>query len=142
MMKSDLSALRVLVVDDVEFMRTVIVQMLHEMGIRNVRTAGTGAEAWDLISREGPIFDLVLSDVMMPIMDGIELLAHVRKSSDPALATTPFVMLTAHAYKEHVTAAAQFGVRQFVAKPVSIDVLESRIRAAIAPKESHRPKPE
>ena len=75
MSESDFSSLRCLVVDDHPFQRTVMRKVLLRLGIGNVDEAGDGQEALNLLDAGCP--DVVLCDLQMPSMDGVELLRHL-----------------------------------------------------------------
>ncbi|TFV95476.1 response regulator [Oxalobacteraceae bacterium OM1] len=81
---------RILIVDD-EMDITAVYSMLFELNGFAVTTAANGRQAFDLIGQERP--DIVLSDCMMPVMDGIELARLLR--SDPATAGIPIILMSA-----------------------------------------------
>jgi two-component system chemotaxis response regulator CheY len=72
-------------------------------------------------------YDLVISDWNMEPMTGYDLLKHVR--SDPALADTPFIMVTAESKTENVIAAKKAGVSNYIVKPFNAQTLQSKIEA-------------
>lgn len=127
----DLSNLRALVGDDEEFLRRVVARMLRHIGVYSVLLAGDGDEAAAIIAEPDDRLDLVICDISMPSTGGLEPFARVRSSTAPDVADVPFIILTGHPHPEHVTAAARFCVDQFLAKPISREVLEERFRAAI-----------
>ncbi len=101
----------VLIVDDAEFMRAMLREIVHDLGWTVVGEAGDGAEAVALQARLRP--DLVLLDITMPTMDGNEALAAIL-ANDPHARV---VMITALGQKEQVLAAIKLGARDFVIKP-------------------------
>ena len=115
----------ILVVDDFATMRRIIRGVLKQLGFTNVEEAEDGSAA--LAKLKGGDFKFIISDWNMPNMLGIDLLKAVR--SDDKLKNTPFLMVTAEAKKEEVLAAVQAGVSNYVIKPFTPDVLESKITA-------------
>jgi two-component system chemotaxis response regulator CheY len=109
---------KLLIVDDAEFMRTVLTGVLNNRGTYEPISAVSGEEALELYSREKP--DLVLMDIAMPGgMDGIECTAKIREL-DP-LAT--IIMLSARDSDENKAAAKKAGACGFISKPFSADNL-------------------
>jgi len=111
---------KILVVDDQEKNRKVLRLILSSSGYV-VEEAGDGAQAVGMVSRSIP--DLILLDIMMPGMDGIEAAGVIRKMI-PAL---PIIMVTAFAKKDLVERARAVGVADFIAKPVDRAILLDKI---------------
>ena len=109
----EFEALRVLVVDDEEEIRDLVQQILRDMGIVRVHLAENGEMAWQRLSRTELEYDLVISDWLMPRMDGLELLKKMRQFGLETL----FMMLTVKVTGEAVAAAVENGVNLYVAKP-------------------------
>ena len=109
----EFEALRVLVVDDEEEIRDLVQQILRDMGIVRVHLAENGEMAWQRLSRTELEYDLVISDWLMPRMDGLELLKKMRQFGLETL----FMMLTVKVTSEAVAAAVENGVNLYVAKP-------------------------
>lgn len=107
----------ILVVDDDESVRTYLLEFLASSGYRGV-AAGSGAEALDLL-KSGPAPDLIVLDVMMPKMDGIETLTRMR-----ALVDTPVLMLSAVGLAKIVVQAMKLGAVDYLTKPFEDDDLE------------------
>jgi serine/threonine-protein kinase len=118
---------RLLVVDDEEMNRDLLSRRLVKQGYEVVVASG-GAEALDLV-RRNPI-DMVLLDVMMPEMDGLEVLTHLRESH--ALLELPVIMVTARDQGGDVAAALQMGANDHVSKPINFTVLFARIQTHLA----------
>ena len=117
--------MRILVVDDSNTMRRVVVATLKQVGFTNVTMAEDGQEAWDILQKEP--FELVLCDYRMPRLLGVDLLKLVR--NDPKLAKMPFIMITAESMPENVVEAAKFGVSGYIVKPFSSDQIKKKIAA-------------
>lgn len=111
-----MTAAEILVVDDDEFIRRGLKRLLENKGYQ-VELAGTAEGALALLSELS--FDLVLSDIQMPGIDGLELLRQI-KSRSPHM---PVVMITAHAVSEYVIQALRAGANDFVPKPYQPDEL-------------------
>ncbi len=103
---------RVLVVDD-EISIVRLIQVNLERHGYQVETANNGVEALEKIRQKRP--DLLVSDVMMPEMDGFELLTSIRR--DPALMDLPVIMLTAKAQDADVFKGYQLQADMYLAKP-------------------------
>ena len=109
--------MKVLVIEDNPVNMELITQLLEDD--YELVTAENGAIGLEKFRSEKP--DLVLLDLSMPVMDGWEVLTHV--GQDPALQTTPIVVLTAHAMKSDRDAALEAGAARFLTKPVDEDEL-------------------
>jgi two-component system chemotaxis response regulator CheY len=108
-------SMRLLVVDDLYTMRSLIRKMLKEIGYGNVEEADNGVSALSKLRAER--FDLVITDWNMPQMDGLSLLEEIRKAED--LADLPVLMVTAEKRRKQVIAAAHAGASGYVVKPFS-----------------------
>ena len=114
---------QVLLVDDVALNREIAQAVLEEVDIQ-VETARNGEEALQKIQAMQPkCFDLILMDVMMPVMDGYETTRRIRASNDPRIARTPIIAMTANAFDEDRTAALEVGMDAYLAKPFEIEKL-------------------
>jgi sigma-B regulation protein RsbU (phosphoserine phosphatase) len=114
----------VLVVDDSRAQRMILSRLMSRQGYR-VLEAGSGEEALDLCKSETP--DLILSDWMMPVMDGLAFCREFRKM--PREKYGYFILLTSRSDKEDVTRGFDAGADDFLSKPVNVDELNARIRA-------------
>ncbi len=115
----------ILVVDDNADMRAYLTRLLGRHW--TVRTTANGEEALRAVSERRP--DIVLTDVMMPRVDGFELLAALR--SDPATRRIPVIMLTARAGQEASVEGLEAGADDYLAKPFRADELIARVRVAL-----------
>lgn len=117
----------ILIVDDLASNRELLVTLLGYGGHRLVEAAD-GAEALAQARATHP--DLVITDLLMPVMDGFELVRQMR--GDPALAATPVVFYTAHYLERDArTLAAQCGVRQILAKPADPEEILTAVADAL-----------
>jgi CheY-like chemotaxis protein len=113
--------LRVLLADDHPTNRTVVRLMLADFGV-DVRTVENGREAVEA-ARSGA-FDVILMDMQMPVMDGLDATRKIREHEAAAgLDRTPVLMLTANAMPEHREAGVRAGADGHVAKPVTATAL-------------------
>jgi len=112
-----LLGIRVLVVDDSDINCEVARRILHGQGAI-VSLAADGQEALDWLLAHPTDVDLVLMDVQMPVMDGIEATRRLRKI--PQFATLPIVALTAGAFKSQQVAAHEAGMTHFISKPFDV----------------------
>lgn len=119
---------KVLVVDDMSTMQSLIKEVLRQMGFIKVATAGNGKDGLNKAKKIG--FDLIISDWDMPTMTGLEFLKAVR--ADEELAKTPFLMLTANADKDKVIQALQAKVTDYIAKPFQPVALVEKVNKVLA----------
>ncbi|CAA7624799.1 response regulator [Magnetospirillum sp. SS-4] len=131
MEKSAFKRLTVMVVDDEMFIRNLIARMLRDLGIGEVQMANDGGDALGKARAIAGRLDLVVCDLEMPEMDGFAFVRALRRESDRALSCLPVLILTGHAEQENVEMAVRLGIHGFIAKPVSLNVLESRIVKAL-----------
>lgn len=108
-----MSKATVLIVDDEPFNIEVLEQAMEENDYR-VLTASNGKEAWEKIQSEEP--DLVLLDLMMPVMDGFEVLAKVK--DDPMLRNIPIIIVSAEQDSKNVVKGIKQGAEDYLTKPV------------------------
>jgi two-component system, chemotaxis family, chemotaxis protein CheY len=120
------TASRILIVDDMLTIRKITKKTLNELHFKKIEEASTGAEAWQIISKEPP-FDLIICDWNMPKMTGLELLQKIR--STPEIAETPFILLTAESDMAQVKTAIQAGVDDYILKPFTSDTFKARLEA-------------
>jgi two-component system chemotaxis response regulator CheY len=118
-----LTEVNVLVVDDVNSMRVNIRDLLKGAGFSKVKVAGGVDDAKKLLEDE-PIH-LVLSDLHMEPLNGLDFLAYVR--SHPVYKTVPFLMVTAENTKEHVLGAIAAGVDDYIMKPFTAVQLQNKV---------------
>ena len=122
---AEMEKLRVLVVDDEEGLRHLLQEILRDIGIVRVHLAENGEMAWQRLSRSELEYDLVISDWLMPRMDGLQLLQKMRQWGSE----TPFMMLTVKVTGEAVAAAKEAGVTLYVAKPFTYGDFSKKISA-------------
>ena len=120
--------MRVLVVDDFPTMRRILKNVLNQINMYNTLEAGNGKEALDLLRKEK--IDLIICDLLMPEMTGMELLQACK--DDPQISQIPFIMVTAEAQKKAVMEAIKAGVDNYITKPFTPERLADAIRKVMA----------
>ena len=124
-MAYDLSALKVLVVDDNVHMHQIMRSILGAMRIREVLCVLDSRQAFEELARWHP--DLLITDVMIGEEDGIDFIGRVRRGEKAANPYLPVIVLTGHTERQLITRARDAGVHEVLAKPVSIENLYRRI---------------
>ncbi len=113
---------RLLIVDDVRENREILRRRFERHGYHATEASG-GLEAIDLIERE--TFDLVLLDMMMPDIGGLEVLARIRSKFSPGI--LPVIMVTAKSQSEDVVEALNHGANDYITKPVDFSIALARV---------------
>ena len=114
---------KILLVEDNELNMEIAVELLKEAGL-TVGTACDGSEAVEIISNSAPgDYDLILMDIQMPRMNGIEATKRIRQLSDKRLAEIPIFAMTANAFEEDRQTALSAGMNGHIAKPLDIPKL-------------------
>ena len=121
---------KILIVEDEEPIRRVLVRILtDEDSSFEIHEASDGKKGLDLIKNDS--YDLVLCDIKMPKVDGIELLQRTRKTNS----TVPFIMLTGHGNIETAVESMKLGAYDFISKPPDLNRLINSVRNALEKKE-------
>ncbi|MBB6061956.1 putative two-component system response regulator [Thermosipho japonicus] len=114
--------IRILVVEDEREIRKMLEMFLKHKGF-DVITVENGKRAVEIMEKEKDSINVVITDILMPEMDGITAVKEIRKSHFLG----PIIMLTAYSDKEMLDKAAEIGVDDFISKPVNFELLTSRI---------------
>lgn len=117
------AAIKVMVVDDQASMRAMIRRALQDFGFKEIHDKPCPMEA--LTALRVDRVHLIISDLNMPNMDGLQFLEEVRK--DPVIGKTVFIMLTASSDREIVQKAAALGVNNYLVKPFAPAALKEKI---------------
>ncbi len=120
-----IQALCVLVVDDNQYMRKMVRNLLVNCGVKDIYEAGDGITALDTIRTVGP--DVVVLDWEMPLLSGAELVRIVRSPGVFPMPDVPIIMLSGHGERWRVIEAARLGVNEYLVKPVSAKSLYDRL---------------
>lgn len=117
--------LHVLIVDDSSVMRKIVERSLRQAGLEleEVREAGNGAEA--LAELQNSAFDLILSDINMPAMDGLEFLRSL--ANVPSAKNVPVVMITTEGSESRVVEALSVGAKGYIRKPFTPEQIKERL---------------
>ena len=126
--------MRFLIVDDSIAMRRILSATLKRQGYEDVVEASNGREALGCLE-SGP-FDAIITDWIMPEMDGIDLVRAVRAREDGQ--QVPMLMITTHATREHIIEAMNAGVTGYILKPFTPDTLQEKIDALVLGKKESR----
>jgi CheY-like chemotaxis protein len=132
--KLDCATLSVLIVDDQPFFRVLLSEVLRNLGIRDITTAVDGEDALEALENMVP--DVIITDWVMPQMDGLELTRRVRAMHEEVLRAVPIMLVTANNLRTQIDKARGCGVDTFLLKPVSIKSVIERLREVV-----ERPRP-
>jgi len=113
---------KLLTVDDSKTVR-IIIKKAFKLYDCEILEAANGVEGLAVATKETP--DIILLDVTMPVMDGVEMLTKLK--ADPALKAIPVIMLTAEGGKDNVLKIAKIGVRDYIVKPFKEDLLVQKV---------------
>ncbi len=124
--------IRALIVDDSSVMRKIVERSLRQAGIEleKVVEAGNGAEALGAL-RENPV-DLILCDINMPVMDGIEFVRQMGTVDNAR--GVPVVMITTEGSESHVVQALSNGARGYIRKPFTPDQVKEHVLPVLGKK--------
>ena len=117
----------ILLVDDYEFIRTILERMLQQLGYQNLRMAADGVDALHLL-RTRPV-DLVITDYHMPEVDGIGLFQSMQQ--DPVLAKIPVLLISGVPTEKFATQALATGIQSTLNKPFRAEQLEQEIQSLL-----------
>ncbi len=128
---SALQGKHILVVDDIEVNRIILVKIFSTLGV-TCDTANDGQEALEKFENSQPgEYDLILMDVQMPVMDGYASTRAIRASDHPSAKTVPIIAMTANAFVDDVRDAIRSGMDAHIAKPVQVDKLKATIQQVL-----------
>ena len=125
-----IKSLGVLVVDDSQFMRKIVRNLLLNVGVKEVYEAGDGIAGLEAIRTIGP--DIVILDWELPLLNGAELVRIVRSPGVFPVPDVPIIMLSSHGERWRVIEASRIGVNEYLVKPVSAQSLFDRMVSILA----------
>lgn len=123
--------MKILVADDEEHCRQLLRALFANEPEVELTTAHDGAEAWWLLTAPNARYDLCISDLRMPCVDGLALIERIRAT--PALSRLPIILCTGINDRDTVARAARFAVNSYVVKPYKPDSLRQKIHAIVPP---------
>ena len=119
---------RILIAEDVELNREIIIMLLENTGLL-IDAAENGKIAVEMVGASQGEYDLVLMDVQMPEMDGLEATKRIRGLNlQPHIEKLPIIALTANAFKEDIDACLKAGMDDHIGKPIDVDELFIKLR--------------
>jgi CheY-like chemotaxis protein len=120
--------MRLLLVEDIEINREIAEFLLEDIGFA-VDTAVNGAEVVEKVKGSKPgYYTAVLMDIQMPVMDGYDATAAIRKLDNASLASIPIIAMTANAFSEDVKRAHEAGMNGHIAKPIDENAMLETLR--------------
>ena len=122
---SNVEGINILLVEDNKVNRRIAVLTLEKGGAK-IRTAANGQIALDML-REEP-FDIILMDIQMPVMDGLETTKYIRERMHPPISQIPIIAMTASAMKSEMQFCFDAGMNEYVSKPFHTEDLYVKIR--------------
>jgi len=127
-----MDGIRALIVDDSSVMRKIVERSLRSAGIElsKIFEAGNGAEGLAVIAEDG--VDLILCDINMPVMDGLEFVKAL--SGVENAKGTPVVMITTEGSESHVVKALSLGAKGYIRKPFTPDQVKEHVIPLLAVK--------
>jgi CheY-like chemotaxis protein len=125
----DLSALRVLAVDDNAFSRRLVTAALRALNVHQIAEAENAADGFAALRAFMP--DMILLDWVMPKVDGVQFAKQVRNDKTGNFRFLPIIMTTAYSEMWHVQQARDAGINEFVVKPFSARTLYNKIKTII-----------
>ena len=121
--------LKILLVDDNHYMRVLLAEILRAIGVKEIHEANDGAEGLQMM-REHSI-DIVMTDLSMQPLDGIDFVRLLRQSPDSPNQLAPVIMITGHSTASRVSEARDAGVNEFLAKPLTARGVIERIHQVV-----------
>lgn len=113
---------RILVVDDNSDHRIILSSILNSLGYKNIVTANSGEKALERLKQKS--FDLIIADIFMPVINGIDLLKKVKNLAPEA----PFIICTAYGDANSYSEAMEQGAFEYLNKPINEDMLKKVIQ--------------
>jgi len=121
--------LKILLVDDNRHMRVLLAEILKALGVRNILEASDGAQALKMM--RGQQIDIIMTDLSMQPLDGIDFVRLLRRSPDSPNPMCPVIMITGHSTLGRVQEARNAGVNEFMAKPLNARGVVERINQIV-----------
>ncbi|HYH22816.1 MAG TPA: response regulator [Azospirillum sp.] len=126
-----ISDLRILLVEDDDFTRKLVGRLLHDLKVHDVKEAADGMGALDVLRRCNGEVDIIICDLEMPRMGGLDLLHALRTATGNPMADLPVIVLTNHREADTVKRAIAYGISGYLVKPVAKSDLVKRLTFAM-----------
>lgn len=130
-MSYDPARLNILCIDDNKCMQQIYAVTLAAMGFRSVVAAWNGAEALEIMRQTSSNFDIIFCDLYMQPIDGFAFIETVRTGSDNFDSQVPIIVVSGTANIDNVEQSKTAGANEFLAKPISVQKLFSKIEAVM-----------
>ena len=121
--------LKILIVDDNRHMRVLLSEILKAVGVKHIFEASDGAQALQMMRGLG--IDIIMTDLSMQPLDGIDFVRLLRRSQDSPNKMCPVIMITGHSTVARVSEARNAGVNEFLAKPLTARGVVQRINQIV-----------
>ncbi|MDL2279731.1 response regulator [Desulfovibrio sp. OttesenSCG-928-G11] len=118
---------RILLAEDVDINREIVTSLLEPSGM-SIDCAENGAEALRLFSENPDAYDMILMDVQMPGMDGLEATRRIRALETPRAGSVPIIAMTANVFREDIEKCLAAGMDDHVGKPLDMDLVLDKMR--------------
>lgn len=128
------SRCRMLVADDIAIEREITAALLEVTGIQ-IDFAKNGQEAFEMITALEKPYDIVLMDIQMPVMDGLEAIRRIRAQEDETVKSIPIVVMTASTTRQEAEECIAAGATDSISKPIDADTLVRKVTACLEGKE-------
>jgi FOG: CheY-like receiver len=117
---TDFSGKTILIVDDLEINLEIALALLEPTGV-TMDTAQSGKQAYDAFIKKPNRYDLILMDMQMPEIDGLEATKMIRSSDNPRSSSIPIIAMTANVFKEDIDKCLTVGMNGHLGKPIDVD---------------------
>ncbi len=124
--KVDFSRLHMLLVEDIEINSDIVIDSLEYTGI-NIDIARDGLEAVEMFKKDMDKYDIVLMDVQMPVMNGLDATRSIRELPYPKAKEIPIISMTANVFKEDIEMCLEAGMNDHLGKPIDAHLVVSKI---------------
>lgn len=121
----------ILIAEDVDINREIVLATLEDTGME-IEFATDGQEALDKFSADPQIYDLILMDVQMPLVDGYEAARRIRASGLPRAKTIPIIAMTANVFREDIERCLESGMNSHLGKPIDASELIGTLKKYLA----------
>jgi signal transduction histidine kinase/CheY-like chemotaxis protein len=123
---------RILLAEDIDINREIVAAMLEPTRVE-IDSVGNGEEALRNVNDAPDRYDLILMDVQMPTMDGLEATRRIRALDAPEAKTVPIIAMTAHVFREDIEKCLEAGMNNHVSKPLEFVELVEKMRLYLSP---------